>query len=266
MTKVLFCIDSDGAAMDTMTYKHELFFGPIAAEKFMVTDKETFQKNWENINLYSETRGVNRFTGLVMSLESINYDKIDIVNLKEWVKTTPSLSNKSLETEITKKKTKDLKLALEWSITVNKELREAEGYDKAFENALISLEKLSKLGTVYVVSSANLEAVEDEWTRHGLIEFVEDLYCQDRGQKVDVLAKLIKDGAKPENILMVGDSPGDLEAAQKNNILFYPILVGREKESWKNLYENISQKVVHGEFTQKNQDFYINEFWNNLRK
>ncbi|HAP8418001.1 TPA: HAD family hydrolase, partial [Enterococcus faecium] len=32
MNSWIFCIDSDGCVMDTMTYKHNLFFGPIAAE------------------------------------------------------------------------------------------------------------------------------------------------------------------------------------------------------------------------------------------
>lgn len=44
MSEFIFCVDSDGCAMDTMTYKHELFFGPIASEKYQVEDKETFQK------------------------------------------------------------------------------------------------------------------------------------------------------------------------------------------------------------------------------
>ena len=47
MSSFIFCVDSDGCAIDTMTYKHELFFGPIAAEKYGVEDKETFQKNWK---------------------------------------------------------------------------------------------------------------------------------------------------------------------------------------------------------------------------
>ncbi|HAP8589974.1 TPA: HAD family hydrolase, partial [Enterococcus faecium] len=28
MNNWIFCIDSDGCVMDTMTYKHNLFFGP----------------------------------------------------------------------------------------------------------------------------------------------------------------------------------------------------------------------------------------------
>ena len=266
MGEVLFCIDSDGCAMDTMTYKHELFFGPLAAEKFEVKEAETFQENWEQINLYTRTRGVNRFVGLVMGLESVNYDVINIDKLKTWVETTTSLSNDSLIEEIDKKGTEDLKRALDWSEAVNTSVSETEGHDEPFPGALKGLKKLNELGTVYVVSSANHEAVEEEWIRHGLIEYVEDLYCQNRGQKADVLAGFIKKGAKPHQILMVGDSPGDLEAAEKNGTWFFPIIVGDEKSSWDDLHDNIAEKIVEGTFTQKEQDHYIEQFWSNLDK
>lgn len=265
MSDILFCVDSDGAAMDTMTYKHELFFGPLAAEKFEVEDN-SFQKNWEEINLYSRTRGVNRFVGLVMALESVNYDVLNIDNLKYWVKETTSLSNDSLKAEIEKKGTEDLKRALIWSNSVNENLTEAEGHDAPFENVLKGLKRLSDLGKVYVVSSANREAVEDEWNRHGLMEYVEDLYCQDRGQKADVIAGFVQKGVNPHNILMVGDSPGDLEAAELNNAWFFPILVGNEKESWANIQNEVAEKVAKREFTQEDQDYYKEKFWNNLDK
>lgn len=32
---------------------------------------------------------------------------------------------------------------------------------------------------------------------------------------------------------MIGDSPGDLEAANKNKVFFYPILVNKEKNHGK---------------------------------
>lgn len=264
MSEFIFCVDSDGCAMDTMTYKHELFFGPIASEKYQVEDKETFQKNWEDINLYSRTRGVNRFVGLVMGLESVGYTGID--NLTKWVNETSSLSNQSLEEEIAKNDSEDLRLALEWSNEVNKQVKESEGHDKAFEGALEGLKKLKELGTVYVVSSANREAVEDEWQRHGLMEYVDDLYCQDRGKKADVIAGFIKEGSNPANIMMVGDSPGDLEAAEKNDTAFYPIIVGDEKASWDALRTEVAEKFVDGEFSSENQDAVNKAFWTNLDK
>ena len=158
----------------------------------------------------------------------------------------------------------DLERALAWSKAVNQGITDAEGHDVAFDGAVEGLDKMKEQGTVYVVSSANREAVEDEWTRHGLIEHVDDLYCQDRGKKADVIAGFIADGADPHNILMVGDSPGDLEAAEDNGTWFYPILVGAEKESWDNLRNNVVEKVANGEFTQEEHDHYKEKFWNNL--
>lgn len=266
MSKYIFAVDSDGCAMDTMTYKHELFFGPLAADKFGVEDKETFQKNWEDINLYTRTRGVNRFEGLVLGLQSVNYDGMNVDKLYRWVEETDSLSNDSLEAEIEKYDSEDLKLALEWSIAVNEGVAEAEGHDFPFEGAIEGLEKATGLGKVYVVSSANREAVEDEWTRHGLMDHVDDLYCQDRGKKADVLAGFIADGTDPHRIIMIGDSPGDLEAAEQNGTWFFPIIVGDEKASWEDFYDNVSEKFVAGDFTQEDHDRYVETFWSNLDK
>lgn len=264
MTNIIYAVDSDGCAMDTMTYKHELFFGPLAAKEYGVEDKETFQKNWEDINLYSRTRGVNRFEGLVLGLKSVDYGGINVDNLYRWVEETDSLSNDSLEVEIEKYGTEDLKRALTWSIAVNEEIAEAEGHDEAFEGAVAGLAKMAELGTVNVVSSANKEAVEDEWERHGLMEHVDDLYCQDRGKKADVLAGFIAAGTDPKDIIMVGDSPGDLEAAEQNGTWFFPIIVGDEKASWDDFRENIADKVANGNFTQEDHDSYTEKFWNNL--
>lgn len=266
MTEYIFAVDSDGCAMDTMTYKHELFFGPLAADEFEVEDKEVFQKNWEDINLYSRTRGVNRFVGLVMGLESIDYDVINIDNLKRWVNETDSLSNDSLEIEIEKYNTDDLRRTLDWSHAVNKNIAEAEGHDLPFEGALDGLAKLTKLGKVYVVSSANREAVDDEWTRHGLMEYVDDLYCQDRGKKEDVLAGFIAAGQDPHKIIMIGDSPGDVEAAEHNNTWFFPIIVGDEASSWKELHDEVADKFIAGEYTPEDHDGNLEKFWSNLDK
>lgn len=264
MSEFVFCVDSDGTVMDTMTYKHELFFGPIAADQFEIKDKKIFQKNWEDINLYSKTRGINRFTGLVKTLESVNYDGMNIKNLKKWVYESSSLSNESLEKEIENKDSKDLKYALVWSNLVNEKLSKAEGHDEPFEGALVSLNKMANLGKVHIVSSANRQAIEEEWTRHGLIEYVNDLYCQESGQKKDVINRLIKEGTDPANILMIGDASGDIEAAKENNTWFYPILVGKEKESWENLYNNVLDKLISGNFTKKEEQEYEKSFWLNL--
>ena len=220
----------------------------------------------ENINLYTKTRGVNRFVGLVRGLESVNYQGMAIDNLKKWIDKSFSLSIGSLQKEFDKLKTKDLKKALEWSEEVNEAVANADGYDKAFPGAKDGLAKLAKEGTVHVVSTANREALESEWTRHGLMEYVEDLYCQDKGKKEDVIASLIEAGTSPENIVMIGDSPGDLKAAELNKAWFYPIIVGNEEKSWDVLREEVVDTMITGDFTQNMQEEYTSMFWSNLEK
>src|SRR5699024_7815447 len=83
-----------------------------------------------------------------------------------------------------------------------------------------------------VVSSANREAVEEEWARCGLLGSVDVLCCQDAGSKAACIAQLKAKGYAPDHILMVGDAPGDKAAAEKNGVWFYPILVRHEAESW----------------------------------
>ncbi|MDT2731799.1 HAD hydrolase-like protein [Streptococcus parauberis] len=260
----VFCVDSDGCAMDTMTYKHQLFFGPLAAEVFNVTDKESFLKEWDKINLFSKTRGVNRYVGLVMGLEFAGIGSID--NLKNWVQTTDSLSNASLEKAILENPFDDLKKALEWSKQVNSKIKNYEGDALAFPGAVEGLEALHKLGKVFVVSSANKEAVEEEWQDQGLMLHIDDLYCQDRGKKEDVIAALIKDSYAANKIMMIGDSPGDLAAAEQNSVAFYPILVGEEAKSWKELADSVSKAFVQNRFTEEDQVNLISTFWGNLDK
>ena len=147
--KFVFCIDSDGCVMDTMTYKHQLFFGPLAADVFEVKNREAFLQEWGRVNLFSRTRGVNRFVGLVMGLEYAGVKNIE--NLKAWVEHTPQLSNASLEAQITQNPSEDLKKALVWSNAVNQHIHDYKGDTHTFESVpeslknCISLEKFGLL-------------------------------------------------------------------------------------------------------------------------
>ncbi|MGX7350033.1 HAD family hydrolase [Dolosicoccus paucivorans] len=263
MTKqFIFCVDSDGCVMDTMTFKHERFFGPFAADAYEVEDRETFLKNWDEINLYTKTRGVNRFTGLLLSLESIGYEGIE--RLKAWVEGAESLSNDSLKAEIEREPSEDLQRALDWSYRVNDAIQHNEEDDEYFPGAKSGLAALAETGLVYVVSSANKEAVLDEWKRHDLMQYVDDLYCQDRGQKADVIKLLLKQISDRKHVIMIGDSPGDLEAAEANGVHFYPILVGKEKESWNYLVETVLKDFTNEVFDDEEQQELIDQFWQNL--
>ena len=47
---------------------------------------------------------------------------------------------------------------------------------------------------------------------------------------------------------MVGDAPGDCDAAEKNGVWFYPILVNWEEESWTGLREQVLAIFRAGEY------------------
>lgn len=48
---------------------------------------------------------------------------------------------------------------------------------------------------------------------------------------------------------MVGDAPGDMDAAESNGVQFYPILVNREEESWSRIIP-----ALHGVLSGKKLD------------
>ena len=81
----LICVDSDGCVMDTMNIKHKKCFGPCIIEEWgLESRREKILKRWNEINLFSMTRGVNRFRGLAMMLEEINRDYETIEGLDEF--------------------------------------------------------------------------------------------------------------------------------------------------------------------------------------
>lgn len=236
----LVCVDSDGCAMDTMDIKHFRCFGPCMVEEWGLQEWETpILERWNQINLYSMTRGINRFKGLAMALGEINdiFCSIDgVEELIAWAETAPELSNRAVKLAAATAAGPCLAKALSWSQKVNAAIDALpESVKKPFDGAAEGLAAAHALADVAVVSSANREAVEEEWARCGLLDQVDVVCCQDAGSKADCIAALLKKGYAPDHVVMVGDAPGDQAAAQKNGVWFYPILVRHEAESWAEL-------------------------------
>lgn len=69
----LICVDSDGCAMDTMDSKHITCFGPCLIPVWGLSQwEQKIRRRWDEINLYTMTRGINRFKGLAMILAEID--------------------------------------------------------------------------------------------------------------------------------------------------------------------------------------------------
>ena len=265
----LVCVDSDGCAMDTMEVKHRKCFGPKIVEVWgLQAIEESFLETWNMINLYSKTRGINRFKGLVKIFEVLTAEGIKIPefgSIKKWTETTPELSNPALEKAIEQTKDEQLIKALEWSNGVNKAISELHNEDKPFPFVKEGLEIISKKADIAIVSSANGGAVMEEWTRHELAPSVNVMLGQEAGTKAACIAGLKEKNFSDDKVLMVGDAPGDLEAALKNGVLYYPILVGKEEFSWKRLATEALPKLLDESYKGKYQEKLIDEFNSSLK-
>lgn len=267
----LVCVDSDGCVMDTMNCKHFHCFGPCMVDEWDLGQwRDEILKRWNEINLFSMTRGINRFKGLAMALSEINetYRPIPGIDaLRHWADTAPALSNDGAAKaaqEATDPEAKEILLkALSWSKAVNASIvRLPEELKVPFDGAKEGLEAAHAFADVAMVSSANRDAVEEEWGKFGLLPHTDIVLAQDVGSKAACIAAMLKFGYDPQKVLMVGDAPGDCDSAEKNGVYYYPILVNHEKQSWDEAIGVAFEKLRSGEYAeygaQKKQAFLRN--------
>ena len=250
----LVCVDSDGCVMDTMNCKHFNCFGPcMVTEWGLVEWKDEILERWNVINLFSMTRGINRFKGLAMALGEIDrkYKPIPGVKaLQHWADTAPALSNDGAAKAAAEATDPDARLVLEkalsWSKAVNAAIVELdEALKVPYDGAKEGLAAAHAFADVAMVSSANRDAVEEEWGKFGLLEHTDIVLAQDVGSKAACIKEMLKFGYSLDKVVMIGDAPGDCDAAEKNGVYYYPILVNHEKESW---YEAIA--VAYGKLQE----------------
>ena len=267
----LVCVDSDGCAMDTMNCKHFHCFGPCMVVEWKLDQwRVEILERWNQINLFQMTRGINRFKGLAMALTEINAQYTPIPGVEElsaWVETTKALSNDALTAAIEAAPDGAGKLclqkALSWSKAVNENIVLLPDELKVpFNGAKDGLAAAHAFADVAVVSSANRDAVQEEWTQHGLLDHVDILLAQDCGSKAHCIGEMLKFGYEKDHVLMVGDAPGDCDAAEANGVWYYPILVNNETESWAELREVALNKLRDGQYAPyqpaKKQQFLRN--------
>ena len=267
----LVCVDSDGCVMDTMNCKHFNCFGPCMVTEWGLEEwKDAILERWNVINLFSMTRGINRFKGLAMALGEINeqYTPITgIAALQHWADTAPALSNDGVAKAAEEATDPDAKLvltkALAWSKAVNASIvKLPEELKVPYDGAREGLAAAHTFADVAMVSSANRDAVEEEWGKFGLLEHTDIVLAQDVGSKAACIREMLKFGYDVNKVVMVGDARGDCDAAEKNVVHYYPILVNHEKESWDEAIAVAFRKLRDGEYAEygaaKKQGFLRN--------
>ena len=267
----LVCVDSDGCVMDTMNCKHFHCFGPCMVEEWELGEwKDAILDRWNVINLFSMTRGINRFKGLAMALSEIHEQYTPIAGieaLRHWADTAPALSNDAVAKAADEATDPNAKLvlskALSWSKAVNAAIVQLdESLKVPYNGAKEGLAAAHNFADVAMVSSANRDAVEEEWGKFGLLEHTDIVLAQDVGSKAACIAEMLKFGYDPDKVVMVGDAPGDCDAAERNGVHYYPILVNHEKESWDEAIAVAFGKLQDGSYAaygaEKKQEFLRN--------
>lgn len=263
-------IDSDGCAFDTMEIKHKECFCPNLILHWNLQPISKYVREvWEFTNLYSKTRGANRFLTLIESFRLLqerqevkdrNFTLPDLSAVVEWTQHETQLGNPVLEAYANKVNDPVIDQALRWSKAVNQTVKEMVHGIAPFPWMRESLEKLSRKADALVISQTPVEALEREWKANGISGFVRGIAGQEYGTKTEHLALAAKGKYPDERILMIGDAPGDMKAAKNNGVLFYPIHPGHEEASWKLFYEEALDRFFEGTFAGSYENELIRQF------
>ena len=274
--KHLVAIDSDGCAFDAMGIKQRECFCPMMIAYFGLQPvAQAARECKEFADLYSKTRGANRhktivriLTELLPSHPAVKQRNFNVPKFKyyaQWVNNPGSmLSDTGLETAIevssNPDEQKELKQVLKWSQRVNEMVAEIVKNAPPFQFVRESLRKVFPIADIIVCSATPTEALEREWAEHGLAKYVKVIAGQEMGSKAQHLAIVSHSKYDKDNIIMLGDALGDLDAAEKNSVFFYPINPGGEKASWKKFHDEAFDKFIANNYNGDYKKNIITEF------
>ncbi len=267
-------VDSDGCVFDSMEIKHKECFCPVFINHFNLQAVSGYAREiWEFVNLYSRTRGTNRFLALIRSMELLR-EREDVArrnqtipslnSLIEWVKAESKLGNPALKNVIDNNPDKDLVTVYNWSIDVNEVIKKIVRNVPPFLYVKESLELIQGKADIIVVSQTPESALCREWKEHGIDPYVKVIAGQEMGTKSEHIRYATSGKYEDSHILMIGDAPGDFKAAKDNNALYFPIIPGQEEKSWERFFKEGLRKFIDGSYKGKYEENLVDEFFLHL--
>ena len=223
----------------------------------------------EFTNLYSKSRGANRFHAYLGALDLLearqevrdrNFTVPKWQGVRDWVGRETKLGTKTIGPEAERTKDPDLQLGFSWSSAVDDAIAEMVEGVPPFPGVLNALEKMQGLADMIVCSATPNRALEQEWVEHDIAPFVQCICGQEAGSKTESLAAAISHGYAANNVLMIGDAPGDMNAAKAVGALFYPINPGREEASWERFLNESIDRFFNAQYAGDYEAALIAEF------
>jgi len=268
--RTLVGIDSDGCVFPTMEAKQLQCFFPAFVEHWhLQAIAPAVRETLAFVNLYSRTRGQNRFLALLQMADLLRQRPEarragvalpEFPDLRRWVAAGGPLSNAALSAAVRSSGSAELAAVLRWSEAVNERIARQIRSLPPFDGAAAALDRIARDSDILCVSQTPAEALAREWRESGLDRCLFAIAGQEVGSKSEQLAFAGRGKYPPQAVLMIGDAPGDLQAAADNQALFYPILPGREPESWQRLRAEAYDRFLADAFAGAYQQALIAEF------
>ena len=274
----LVCVDSDGCVFDNMELKHKECFCPTtinvwgAAERialrpggcgvcqpvFQDPGNEPLSRSGAHTGATGCPQRGPR-AGLCLSRPD---------SVEKWIEETDSLSAIGIK-EYASAHGGDmdpvLATAARWSAEVDENIERIVHGVTPLPDVKDAFAEISRFADIVIVSATPHEAIVREWSAQGLLEYITVVAGQELGTKKDCIHKSMESRYAANHVLMVGDAPGDHDAAQSNGVLFDPIIPSQEVESWSRLRSEASKKFRDGSYAGNYMSSILAQFDSVLR-
>jgi phosphoglycolate phosphatase-like HAD superfamily hydrolase len=256
-----------------MEIKHKECFCPNTIKHWNLQPVSKYAREAvEFVNLYSKWRGINRWPALIMVFDLLreraevrarNVEVTQAPKLRAFMASGIPLSNDGLKAYMAEHPDPELERAWAWTTGVNETIADLVHGVPPFPYVRESLDLLLRQADMVVVSATPGEALVREWEEHDIAKYARVIAGQEMGTKKQHLGMAAKGKYPPDRILMIGDAPGDMEAARANGALFFPINPGHEETSWERFCGG-PEEVPGREFAGTYETALIAEFQKRL--
>lgn len=269
-TEFFIGVDSDGCAIDQMNIKHFECFTPAYIKAFGLQPISTLTRETAiYMNLFSIHRGINRWAGLDLLFDLLKQrpevleSEVKLPEGKElhgFVTSGLPLSESGIHQWAARHPSEEIERCIKWGEIVNELVAWIVHNCAPFHGVREAMEAMQGKVDAMVVSAASLEMLHHEWEEHDLKRYMALIAGQEMGTKSQQLAEAAVGKYDADRILLLGDAPGDGEAAADNGVLWFPIRPGHEAESWQEFREVGLQRFLEGSFRGDYQEQLIADF------
>jgi hypothetical protein len=249
--QVLVVVESEGSVFDTLRSRHEHAYLPAFAGLFSWgADIRVCSEIWRAVALSSRMRGENPLFVLSSALRLLNSYSPSILR-SAVIKVLESSTIKGGEKALfsLNEKSNAERLVIDW-LAMAEGLMEDMGNPAHFaiaEDFLKNVKHMAPNANVLVYSTLPEANALNEWEMAGLGDCFLRIAGAERGDLSEYMRVALAAGFDTMPILMIGSTRYSWLAAQSAGARFFPIMPGREEESWKILAERFFPAFLRGD-------------------